>query len=95
MAQIDPTHRQRPPQRHESPAPQYLRRQEGALRYLMSKMSMAILDFFQPGEQVGPIGARVMDDPAPPFHVFGEGSSGSSGQGSNESEESESESGDD
>ncbi|MFS7976954.1 hypothetical protein Hanom_Chr10g00898441 [Helianthus anomalus] len=42
----------------------------------MSKMSMAIPDFFQSGAQVGPIDAGVMDDPAPPFDVFGAGSSG-------------------
>ncbi|KAJ0670111.1 hypothetical protein HanOQP8_Chr13g0470421 [Helianthus annuus] len=126
MMQIDPTHRQRPPQRHERPVPQYPHRQpppepltlqslsgyveqrfdrleymiqtgqdrqEGALRYLMSKMSMAIPDFFQPGAQVGPIGAGVMDDSAPPFDVFGAGSSGVGGPASS-SEEEESESGD-
>ncbi|KAF5810960.1 hypothetical protein HanXRQr2_Chr04g0175841 [Helianthus annuus] len=123
MMQIEPTHRQRPPQRHERPAPQYPRKQpppkpltlqslsgsveqrfdsleqvirtgqerhEGALRYIMSRMSMAIPDFFQPGAQAGPIDAGVMDDPAPPFTVFGEGSSGAAGQEDSEEEESES-----
>ncbi|KAF5799772.1 hypothetical protein HanXRQr2_Chr07g0308361 [Helianthus annuus] len=68
-------------------------RQEGGLRYLMSKMSMTISDFFQPGAQVGPIGAGVMDDLAPPFDVFGAGSLGAGGRASS-SEEEESENGD-
>ncbi|KAJ0797041.1 hypothetical protein HanPI659440_Chr04g0169331 [Helianthus annuus] len=65
-------------------------RQEGALRYIMSRMSMAIPDFFQPDAQAGPIDAGVMDDLAPPFTVFGEDSSGASGQEDSEEEESES-----
>ncbi|MFS7961901.1 hypothetical protein Hanom_Chr08g00720421 [Helianthus anomalus] len=58
----------------------------------MSRMSMAmaIPDFFQPGAQVRPVGAGVMDDPAPQFTVFGEGSSGAGGQEDSEEEESES-----
>ncbi|MFS7996333.1 hypothetical protein Hanom_Chr12g01128731 [Helianthus anomalus] len=69
-------------------------RQEGALRYIMHKMSIAIPDFFQPAGQVGPIDAGVMGDPAPSFTVFGEGSSGAGGQADSEEEE-ESESGED
>ncbi|MFS7987833.1 hypothetical protein Hanom_Chr11g01027501 [Helianthus anomalus] len=60
----------------------------------MSKMNMAIPNFFQPRERVGPIGVGVMDDPTPPFHVFGEGGSRVGGRESS-SEESESGNGDD
>ncbi|MFS7997588.1 hypothetical protein Hanom_Chr12g01143511 [Helianthus anomalus] len=60
----------------------------------MSRFSMVIPDFFQQGEQGGPVGAGGRSDPTPPFHVFGEGSSGAGGQESS-SEESASEHGDD
>ncbi|KAJ0892951.1 hypothetical protein HanPSC8_Chr09g0372081 [Helianthus annuus] len=109
MMQIDPTHLQQPPQRHERPAPQYPRRQppleqltleslsgyveqrfdrlehliqmgeerqEEALRFIMSRHNMGILDFFQLREHGGSTGAGERFDPVPPFHVFGEGSSG-------------------
>ncbi|KAJ0623662.1 hypothetical protein HanIR_Chr01g0034671 [Helianthus annuus] len=127
MMQIDPTHRQRPPQRHERAASQYPRRQpppeqltlqslsgyveqrfdrlehiiqtaqerqEEALRYIMSRHNMGIPDFFQPGEQGGPVGAGGRFDLTPPFHVFGEGGSGIGGRESS-SEETASEHGDD
>ncbi|KAF5794624.1 hypothetical protein HanXRQr2_Chr08g0330181 [Helianthus annuus] len=96
MIQIDPTHRQRPPQRHELPAQQYLRRQpppelehliqmgqerqEEAIWYMMSRHSMGIPDFFQPRQHGGSAGARERFDPVPPFRVFGEGSSGAGGR---------------
>ncbi|KAM0045972.1 hypothetical protein Hdeb2414_s0009g00310281 [Helianthus debilis subsp. tardiflorus] len=112
MMQINPTHRQRPPQRHELPAPQYPRRQPPpehitleslsayveqrfdrlehliqtdqerqveALRFIMSRHSMGISDFFQPRQQGGSAGAGERFDPVSPFHVFGEGSSGAGG----------------
>ncbi|KAJ0565385.1 hypothetical protein HanIR_Chr06g0262051 [Helianthus annuus] len=113
MIQIDPTHRQQPPQRHELPAPQYPRRQpppeqitleslsayveqrfdglehliqtgqerqEEALRFMMSRHSLGILDFFQPTQQGGSAGAGERFGPDPPFRVFGEGSSGAGGR---------------
>ncbi|KAL9995382.1 hypothetical protein Hdeb2414_s0002g00058021 [Helianthus debilis subsp. tardiflorus] len=69
-------------------------RQEEALRFIMSRFNMGISDFFQPGEQGGPVGAGGRFDPTPPFHVFGEGGSGEGGRESS-SEESASEGGDD
>ncbi|MFS7935892.1 hypothetical protein Hanom_Chr05g00408891 [Helianthus anomalus] len=60
----------------------------------MSRFSMGIPDFFQPGEQGGPDGARERFDQAPPFHVFVEGGSGEGGRESI-SEETASEGGDD
>ncbi|KAJ0699335.1 hypothetical protein HanOQP8_Chr10g0354671 [Helianthus annuus] len=119
MMQIDPTHRQRPPQRHERLAPQYPRRQpppeplilksfsgyveqrfdrsehliqtgqerqEDALRYIMSRHSMVIPDFFQSREQGGPVGAGERFYPTPPFHVFGEGGSRAGGRESSSEE---------
>ncbi|KAF5791163.1 hypothetical protein HanXRQr2_Chr09g0391511 [Helianthus annuus] len=113
MLQIDPTHRQRPPQRHELLAHQYPRRQpppapltlesfsvyveqrfdrlehliltgqdrqEDALRYIMSRHSMGIPDFFQPRQEGNSAGTAERFDPIPPIRVFGEGSSGAGGR---------------
>ncbi|MFS7914811.1 hypothetical protein Hanom_Chr02g00157911 [Helianthus anomalus] len=55
-------------------------RQEDALRYIMSRHSMGILDFFRSRQQGSSASTAESFDPIPPIRVFGKGSSGAGGR---------------
>ncbi|MFS7926769.1 hypothetical protein Hanom_Chr04g00301031 [Helianthus anomalus] len=87
MIQIEPTHRQRPLQRHEHLARQYPRRQPPPEPLTLESFSLYVEQRFdrlehlieslrgdQPRQQEEPAGADARVDPNPPVQVVGESS---------------------